>query len=446
MRTGLKTLTKKITNRIIYPRFLYPSTAPNEFPNNQTFKLQINARLFGVKNELKNHNFAFNLGSLCTPPHPVATKVYQSFLKYNPNHLGNWSYKEPGQGTERLEYEVIKKMIDLYHAPKEGIEGYVTSGGTEGNIYSLWLGRLCLEKLCTKGTICLLRTSLSHYSIRKAGNICNIPQFLTPLNSQEWNIDAKSLSKKVKELYKIGYRGFLLPLTVGYTTTGTQDNIQEITKIIKKLEKELKNTNFYIWIDAALNGLIEPFINESFQPFTSSLIQTLVVDFHKFGMVPYPAGIVLYRRNLRKAAEQDINYLEEKDSTLLGSRQGASAVAIWAMIHYLGRSGYRKMALEQLKNKNYFIKNIQDIFPKAEIISHRNSPSCGVIFHSLKNQKLPRALEDKYWLYPGLMNLKFESNIKKRQIIYKFLFLPHLKKYILKEFFFDLKKHYHFPN
>jgi len=440
MNTGLKILIKKIIDKFKYPKFLYSQMPIDVFPNASSSKFQTKARLFGVENELKNRSIAFNLGSLYTLSHPVATQAYQLFIKYNPNHLGNWSNKEPKQGTEQLEYEVIQEMIDLYHASKEGIEGHTTSGGTEGNIYSLWLGRLYLEKLCAKDTICLLKTSLSHYSIRKAGNICNIPQFLTPLNSQEWNIDVKNLSKKVKNLYKIGYRGFLLPLTIGYTSTGTQDNIQEITKTIKKLEKELKNTHFYIWIDAALNGLIEPFINENFEPFASPLIQTLVVDFHKFGMVPYSSGIVLYRKSLRKNIELKIDYLQEKDNTLLGSRQGASAASIWTIIHHLGKSGFRNLIFQQLKNKNYFIKNIQNIFPEAEITTHKNSLTCGVIFHSLKNQRLPKFLEEKYWLYPGLTNLVFETNIKKRQIIYKFFFLPHLKKRVLEEFFSDLKQ------
>lgn len=446
MHTGLKVLTNKIINKLKYPKVLYPATPIDKFPNTPVSKLRVITRLFGARNELKNRRVAFNLGSLWTLPHSVAVKAYQSFLKYNPNHLGNWSHKESSRGTERLEYEVIQKMINLYHASKEEIEGYTTSGGTEGNIFSVWAGRSYLESLCDKNTVCLLKTSLTHYSIRKAGNICNTPQFLVPLNSEEWNMDAQGLIETVGNLYKKGYRGFLLPLTIGYTSTGTQDNIQEITNTVSKLRKELKNTHFYIWIDAALNGMIEPFINPDFKPFASPLVRTLVVDFHKFGMVPYTAGIVLYRKNLRKIIEQNIDYLDGKDNTLLGSRQGASSVSIWAMINYLGKSGYKNIILRQMKNKIYFINKMQNIFPKAEVITHKNSLTCGIIFHSLKNQKLPKFIEEKYWLYPGSVGLVFELNVNKRQTIYKFFFLPYLEKPILEEFFSDLARVLPFTN
>jgi len=439
MNTGLKILTRKIINYFKYPKFLYPRTSIDMFPNTPTLSFQAEARLFGAKNELKNHNILYNLGALYTKPHIAAVKTYQSFLKLNPNHLGSWSGKEPKYGTEQLEYEIIKKMANLYHAPKGKIEGYITSGGTEGNIYSLWLGRVYLEKLGPKGDICLLKTSLTHYSVTKAGNICNVPQFLTPLNSQEWNMDIGGLSKKIKDLYKKGYRGFILPLTIGYTSTGTQDNIREISNTVSNLKKELKNINFFIWIDAAFNGLIEPFINISFKPFLSPLIQTIVVDFHKFGMTPYSAGIVLHRKNLRKIIEQNIDYLNEKDNTLLGSRQGAAASSIWRIIHYFGKFGYKKIILKQLKNKKYFIENIKNLFPKIEIITHKNSLSCGIIFNSLDSQKLPKFIENKYSLYPGLTNLAFVSDIKKRQIIYKFFFLPHVEKKIISEIIADLK-------
>lgn len=440
MRTGLKTLAKKIINFFKYPKFLYPQTSIDMFPNTPTIKLKAEARLFGVKNELNNHDILFNLGALHTIPHIAAVKAYQSFLKLNPNHLGSWSSKEPKYGSEQLEYEVIKKMVNLYHAQKAKIEGYITSGGTEGNIYSLWLGRTQLEKLSSKDSICLLKTSLTHYSVTKAGNICNVPQFLIPLNVQEWNIDRKGLIKTTKDLYKKGYRGFILPLTIGYTSTGTHDNIQNITNTVSDLKKELKNINFFVWIDAAFNGLIEPFINIDFKPFWSSHIQAIVADFHKFGMTPYSTGIVLYRKNLRNMVEQDIDYLNEKDNTLLGSRQGAAASSIWRIIHHFGRSGYKKIILKQLKNKKYFIENIKKIFPSVEIITNKNSLTCGVIFHSQKNQRLSVYLEEKYWLYPGKTSLLFENNVKKTQVIYKFIFLPHLEKNILEMFFLDFKK------
>ena len=220
MNTGIKKLIKNFFKYFKYPKFLYPKTPADIFPKTPTSSLRVRARLFGLEQEQRDRNIAFNLGALHTQPHSTALKSYQLFLKYNPNHLGNWSCKVPKGGTEQLEYEIIQKMANLYHIQKQKVGGYITSGGTEGNIYSLWMGRSYLEKFCAKDTICLIKTDLTHYSIVKAGNICNINQFTTPLSTLNWNMNTKDLSRTIKNLYENGYRGFLLPLTSGIHQRG----------------------------------------------------------------------------------------------------------------------------------------------------------------------------------------------------------------------------------
>lgn len=434
MRTGLKILSRKVIKKI-----LNKGITQDKFPEVPISKIQLRAHFLSVQNDLKHNNICYNLGALCTNPHPYLAEVYGSFLKYNSNHLGNWSIKPPKYNTQQLEYEVIQKIIDLYNAKKEDLEGYITSGGTEGNIYSLWMGRSYLSQFCNKEQITLLYTNLTHYSIRKAGNICDISRYFVPLDPTTWGMDSDGLQELVKRLYGQGIRGYLLSLTIGYTSTGTQDNIPKIIQTVKILEKEYPGTHFYIWIDAALNGLIEPFLNESFTPFFSPLIKTIVVDFHKFGLVPYSAGIVLYRRQLRDVIEQPIDYLHVLDNTLLGSRPGASATSIWAAIHLFGKKGYTKMIKDQMQNKQYFMEELSIKFPTADLINNNNSLSCGVIFHSLKDDRLPRIIEDKYWLYPTRTKLLFYPKKEEERLIYKFFFLPHVKEKTITEFFSDCK-------
>ena len=429
----IKTLLEKIIKQWEYPSLLYPQSYTSAFPEVPESKLRVAARLRGVKSELRHRNVAYNLGSLYTLPHPFAVKAYRDFLDQNPNHLGNWLDKAPHYATQQLEYEVIQKMIHLYKAKDERLEGYITTGGTEGNIFSVWLGRSYLKQYCDKDTICLLRTNLTHYSVDKAGRICDIEQHIIPLNIASWGMHPDGLRSVVKDLYLKGKRGFLLPLTIGYTSTGTTDNILEITKTVELLQRECNGSRFFLWIDAALNGLITPFISD-FQPFSSPLIQTCIVDFHKFGQVPYPAGILFYRKNLRKLIEQPIDYLKETDSTLLGSRTGIPAVSIWAMMQYLGKQGYKQIVREQRKNRDYFIDQLKQTLPTTEIVTDKNSLSCGVIFHSLKNQRLPKSTEDKYWLYVGKTTLIFYPNKTIEPKIYKVFFLPHITKAVIGAF------------
>lgn len=419
----------------MFKKYLFRPQNSAVFPEKGSGWLAMKLRLWQIKRKLQKRDVAHNLGWLYTLPHQTAVNAYKYFLDQNPNHLGNWTTTGSRPfATQELEREVIWNMVDLYHADKDNIEGYITSGGTESNIFSTWVGRTYLEQYADRLKICLLATSLTHYSIRKSADITGVPSYLTPLDPKEWNLDQRGLVQTVTRLYKQGYRGFLLPLTLGYTMTGTCDNIEETTTTVQCLQKGMKDVHFFLWIDAALNGLTIPFLNQNFTPFASKFIQTLVVDFHKMSQIPYPAGIILYRRHLRKLIEKTIDYLPETDTTVLGSRSGIPSVVIWTMMHYLGKQGYNKFITSLLKHKNYFITQLQIIFPNVQIVTDKESLSCGVIFHGLKNYRLPAWIEKKYGLYTRPTELTFNRAGHKNYSIYKFFFLPHLKQHIIQEF------------
>jgi len=431
---------RKIFRQFTRPSLLFSSIPEYIFPNEGIPSLKISARLYSVKNELLNRKLHNNLGSLYTIPHPLAVKTYSSFLKYNPNHLGNWSIKETGFASYQLEYEVIKKMINLYKADKEKLEGYISSGGTESNIFLTWMGRSYLQQYYKIDKICLVSSNLTHYSVKKASKICAIEQYYCPIDNTYYSMHPESFEKMITDLYLKGKKGFLIPLTIGYTQTGTSDDINLILNIVNKLLKQYKDLRFFIWIDAAMNGLIEPFVNPNFKPFYSPLVNAIVVDFHKYGHIPYSAGLILYREKFRKYIEQTIEYLAVDDNTLLGSRTGVASVSIWTIIHTLGINGYTTILKEQFLKKEYFISQIKKIVPSAEIITARNSLTCGIIFNSFKNQLLPKYIEEKYWLYPSKTTLIFQNSKKSSPVIYKFFFLPHVLNKSIKYFAQDLEK------
>jgi glutamate/tyrosine decarboxylase-like PLP-dependent enzyme len=282
---------------------------------------------------------------------------------------------------------------------------------------------------------------LSHYSIKKAGKICNLEEEVITLDRLNWAISVDDLKSKIKILIKKGYSGFLLPLTLGYTLTGSDDDLKEVLKTVKKIIKENSGINFFIWIDAAFNGLIYPFLNRNFRPLGDKLIQGIVVDYHKMGMVPYSGGVVLYRKKNLEVVVEDIDYLAEKDATLLGSRSGAAAAGIWTVIQGLGKDGYRKMIEEQLENKRYFVEKFNKSEVKGRIVYVGNGLNCAISLEKVKNLELLKKMEEKYWL--NLVETDLEFFPKKhfeRLKVYRIYFLPHLKKKIVNEFIFDLER------
>ena len=64
------------------------------------------------------------------------------FLSYCPNNVGDPFHDSNFRSnTHEFEREVIGLFADLMHLPQDQAWGYVTSGGTEGNMYGLYIGR-----------------------------------------------------------------------------------------------------------------------------------------------------------------------------------------------------------------------------------------------------------------------------------------------------------------
>ena len=90
--------------------------------------------------------------------------------------------------TIQIKREVLKFWAELLRAPKDKWWGYVTNGGTEGNLYGLWLAREC----CPKGIV--YYSEDTHYSIDKNLHFLKMPQARIP-SQKNGEIDYKKLQK-----------------------------------------------------------------------------------------------------------------------------------------------------------------------------------------------------------------------------------------------------------
>lgn len=392
------------------------------FPNEPLSAKKIKRKITNLKNDLDNFRQKNSPAYLLKYPPRIAIEIWKKIIPFNPNNLGNWSInsKEKVYGTQLFEQKLIKQMINLYQGNSNDLEGYITSGGTEGNIFSAWIGRKYLEQKLDSNQICLIKNSLTHYSITKAADIINVKSFDVGINSKNWSLDHQSLKKEISQLYKKNYRGFLISLTLGYTLTGTNDDIESIIKIIRELKKQYLDIKFYCWIDASLSGLSIPFTQKSFAPFTYPEIFSIVVDFHKLVGAPLPSGLIIYRKKLRKLIEKVINYLPQKDNTLLGSRSGIAPVASWALINSLGRKGLVKMIKKHLQEKKKFINKYSQQ-SGIKFITSPNSLGAGIMLNSTINHH-KKYFAENYDLHFKKVNIKF-SNYQKKVTISKLFFL-----------------------
>jgi len=399
-------------------------TSSNRFPNQGmgSGPMKLMLRLLAIDESLRRPQYQF--GKILAPSDDVSVFAWKLFIKQNPNQMGDWStIKRGGDLFQKTEYEVIQAFISLLRGANANLGGYITSGSTEGNIYALWMGREFMKRVYLKERVCLFVSDLMHHSIHKAASITNLPTIAIPLNQTTWSIDSVGLHIAIQRAKKAGYSAYILPITLGYTATGTNDDIEGIAMYLNKQP----DVHLYAWIDGALSGMVTPFVTASFRPFSYPFVRAMTLDAHKFGGAPYPSGVILYRQAFRKYIERPISYLNQVDSTVLGSRPATSAISLWALIQSKGKDSYEKEIVRLLKLKKHFMQRVLLILPKTEIVTDENSLTCGIIFHSFPNQKLPDSLMHMFGLWGTPQTYHFVQNQRVLRI-YKLHFLPPCSK------------------
>ena len=356
---------------------------------------------------------------------PIASKITSISSDFMPNNLGNWSIKKPYSLTTKIEKNLII-AIKKYYQCEKGIIGHFGSGSTEGNIYAAWIGRnYVMENLSLRNSekIVFLKSSLAHYSMDKAADLVGIHLEEVAIDLKRFSIDEEQLLKTIERLYRTGMRGFLLPVTLGYTVSGTDDNLEKILNIVTSTENKYKNCKFFVWIDAAFSGISKIYTEEYFKPFEHKNVQLITADFHKFLAVPYPSSIFLYKRGLLKYIEKTIPYIDQMDTTLLGSRPGINVLVTWMTLRNLGRAKIIAAVQHSLQKKNMFLENVSSNIPSIRVINNRNSFQACLVVGETKTQQL---LSKKYNLKKIEYTVKVGKKSKKISL-YKLYFLPNFR-------------------
>lgn len=416
-RTGIKIFFRKLYYYVTYPYRLFKNNEELFQKKGESYS-KIYIWLYTLKNEIKERKLSKQVGFLHCQPHPLAVNVWKSLLPYNPNNMGSWvqAPEKDLTGTTNAENALIMRMTDLLGGNKKVWSGYMTAGASEGNLFAAWVGRNYFKNEESGKKICMIVNPLTHYSVKKAANIIDIQCMEMGIDRHTWTINPDVLKNKVKELSAKGYDSFLIPLTLGYTQTGANDDYKRITGILNKLQKELGIVCF-IWLDAAINGLILPFTDPGFSPLETPGINLITLDFHKTGMCPIPSGLVIYKGNLKKYISQKVAYLDQDDATVSGSRSGIPAVACLAIVKKLGKDGFKKLINKVFIKKNGLIKFFKTLSQDIEIFNEKKSLALALVC----KKPLPDKVVDKLGIYSKKWEYVFDQKAE-NLYIYKINF------------------------
>jgi tyrosine decarboxylase/aspartate 1-decarboxylase len=350
------------------------------------------------------------LSSMCTSPHSLAKQIYRKYLEKN---LGDTTLFP---ASAELEHEVIQMLGSLLSHSRAS--GSIVSGGTEANILALWTVRNLAKK---EGGEVIAPVS-AHYSFDKAADMLNLKLVKVKLNNR-FQMDVRAAEEAItpKTIAIVG--------VAGTTGLGVVDPIPELSEIAS-------THNIHLHVDAAFGGFVLPFLRElgydAFDfDFKLPAVSSITVDPHKMGLAPIPAGGIVFRyMAMTEVVSTRIPYLGEEEilqSTLLGTRSGASAIAVWALLKHLGKAGYRAAVDYCLKLTWELVNGIRQI-DGLDVVTEPTLNVVGIKSDIVAVKLIFQGLRKRGWavsLFPNFIRV---------------VIMPHTKPIHIRNLLEDLKR------
>ena len=205
------------------------------------------------------------------------------FLEFACNNVGDpFGASNYRMNTHDFERDVVHEFARLTQAPPDEYWGYVTSGGTEGNMYGLYVAR----EIFPQG-ICYFSEE-THYSVAKILRLQHTRNIMIKSRT-DGAIDHDDLRETLRLHRDVPP---IIFANIGTTMKGAIDDLDAIRGILN----DLAISEAYIHADAALSGMILPFVDEP-QPWDFAAgIDSLSISGHKLLGSPLPCGVVLARK------------------------------------------------------------------------------------------------------------------------------------------------------
>ncbi|WP_128330190.1 aminotransferase class V-fold PLP-dependent enzyme [Apibacter sp. HY039] len=245
-------------------------------------------------------------------------------LNYLTNNLGDCYLEEdcPLPNTMDEERQAVEKVAHVLDLTKEECWGYVGEGSSLGNLQGMWMGSLIVDNAT------FVFSDSAHYSIFKFAASLKFNKVKVIKSHLNGEIDLEDLDQQIEKNEKV-----VMVLTAGTTMTSAYDPVEDCLNILKS-----KSCEFYFHLDAALGGMIVPFLSEQQFPskndftFKNKDISSMTVSMHKVLGSPMPANIFLARQQVVKDFKNKANtisYFNNMDDiTVYGSRDGFRASVI----------------------------------------------------------------------------------------------------------------------
>ncbi len=277
------------------------------------------------------------------PPEAFAAEALQRFFHRSMINLGNPFDDDDTPGnTLAEERELLAFFAKLTHLPSEQCRGYVTTGGSEGNLFGLFVAR---ERL--PGAPVYL-SEATHPSVFKAIR-CLAMETIPIACKENGTLDEKAFCEALAERAD---REAIVVSNAGTSMFGTTDDLSGIRAILA--ENGCRQS--HIHVDAALSGMILPFCIDPPAWNFADGADTLSVSAHKMLGTPLPCGVVLTRKeHLEKVSDHEIPV-----TTIGGTRNALASLYLWFLVEHHGTHGLRNLVHRSMVLADYALNRLRE--------------------------------------------------------------------------------------
>ena len=265
-------------------------------------------------------------------------------LAHTINNLGDPFRGKGGHlVTFEAERELVYLVADLLHLERRNTWGYFTPGSTYSNLHGVHLGMSRFHEPA------LVIAEDAHYSLMKAARITRCHKVIKVQTDPFGRMDPQHLYENIRQ-YGIDQK-YIFAFCSGSVAKGAYDDIESLLFAIK--DSGLPSNSYHVHLDAALGGMVTPFLDEHPLPldFSTVEVDSLSVSFHKRIGIPSPGSLFLARQSIL-GNSPFADYIDSPDTTLGGSRDGLMPFITLQILKRVGVEGMKKrtqQALEKAK-------------------------------------------------------------------------------------------------
>lgn len=339
-------------------------------------------------------------------------------------------FKENALGKNRafpsvmkMENDIIDMGLDLLHGESDAC-GFMTTGGTESIIQAV---QSCRNRArhdrsnpSFRGNI--VAANSVHPAFDKAARLMDLEVRRAPVG-EDYRADPAAIEALMDQ------DTMMIVGSAPCFPYGVIDPIADLGALAQR-------RGVWLHVDACVGGYVAPFarmIGRNIPAFDFEVpgVCSISADLHKYGFCPKPASTVYYRDGT--CAEFHAFDFDNWPSgrfyttTICGTRPAGAVASAWAMFHYLGLEGYKRIATELMEFIDAYRAGVEAI-PGLRVLG---DPHVSVVAFAADDIDLFRVAElmsDNGWL-PGLL--------KEPQAIHRLMSLVHAP--VLEEYLVDLR-------